>query len=47
MTAVDKVGERYDGFGSEKFVMELCEIKDPVEIQNREFFKHAVWINKS
>ena len=47
MTAVDKVGERYDGFGSEKFVMELCEIKDPVEIQNREFFKHAIWINRS
>ena len=45
--AVDKVGEHYDGFNSEKFVLELCEMKDPVEIEKRKFFKYAIWINRS
>ena len=45
--AVGKVGEHYGIFGSEKFVMELCEMSHPVEIEKRGFHKYAIWINRS
>ena len=40
-------GEAYGVYGSEKFVMELCEMKHPIEIERRGFHKHAIWLNKN
>ena len=40
-------GEAYGVYGSEKFVMELCEMKRPIEIERRGFHKYAIWLNKN
>ena len=40
-------GEAYGVYGSEKFVMELCEMKHPIEIERRGFHKYAIWLNKN
>ena len=47
--AVDRAknGETYGVYGSEKFVMELCEMKRPIEIERRGFHKYAIWLNKN
>ena len=47
--AVDRAreGEAYGVYGSEKFVMELCEMRHPVEIEQRGFHKYAIWLNKN
>ena len=47
--AVDRAreGEAYGVYGSEKFVMELCEMRHPGEIEQRGFHKYAIWLNKN
>lgn len=40
-------GEAYGVYGSEKFVMELCKMKHPVEIEKCGFHKNAIWLNKN
>lgn len=47
--AVDRAreGEAFGVHSSEKFVMELCEMRHPVEIEQRGFHKYAIWLDRN